>query len=108
MEAKFPGQWNAEFGNTGMEAIITSVELGIPVEAIIENKGECLSQWVTNSDPATTKSHGVTKMGIGRMALGRATNVDHLGMIVLVKKSNKIIDIENSVIITQNIPANIG
>lgn len=88
-----------------MEAIITSVELGIPVEAVILNLGECLGQWATNSDPTTAKSHGVAEIGIGRMALGGASNVNHLGWIVIAENSHQIISIEDGVIVTQNEPA---
>lgn len=108
MEAGFSGERNSEFRNTSMEAIITAIELWISIKAVIENGRERLRKWVANGNAATTKGHGVTEIGVGRMALRWATNVDHLRRIILVKKSYQIISIEDGVIVTKHIPASIG
>jgi len=87
-----------------MEAIVTSIQLGVPLDAHVERLRECSGEWEAERDAATPESHAMAEVGVGGVALGRRPDVHHLPPVVLAEHGDQVVGAQHGVVVDKHEP----
>lgn len=66
MESVLAGEGHSELGDASMEAIVTSVQLGVPLDADVERPRERRGEGEAERDAAAPERHTVAEVGVRR------------------------------------------
>lgn len=91
-----------------MEAIIAPVQLGVPIQALIQHAREGLGERKAQSNAATTEGHAMAEVRVGWVALWRSSDVDHLPPVILGQHRHQIVGAHNGVVVAQEEPPGVA
>lgn len=87
-----------------MEAIIASIQLGVPLDAHVERLRECSGEWEAERDAATSESHAMAEVGVGGVALRWRPDVHHLPPVVLAEHGDEVVRAQHGVVVDKHEP----
>jgi hypothetical protein len=104
MKSVLAGQGHAKLCNAGMEAVVASVQLGVPVDADVERLRERSSERQAERDAPASERHAVAEVGVCGVALGRRPDVHHLPPVVLAEHGDEVVGGQHSVVVDEHEP----
>lgn len=104
MKSVFTGQGYAELRNAGMEAVVASIQPGVPLDADIQRLSECCGEGQAERDAASSERHAVAEVGVCGVALGRRPDVHHLPPIVLAEHGDEVVGAQHGIVVDEHNP----
>lgn len=104
MESVLAGEGHSELGDASMEAVVTSVQLGVPLDADVERPRERRGEGEAERDAAAPERHAVAEVGVRRVALRRRADVHHLPPVVLPEHGHQVVRGHHGVVVHEHHP----
>jgi hypothetical protein len=87
-----------------MEAIVASIQLGVPLDAHVERLCECSGEWEAERDAATSESHAMAEVCVSGVALGQRPDVHHFPLVVLAEHGDQVVRAQDGVVVDKRNP----